>query len=132
MFSCGASHYGLPSETAAEVVNLPQLTRVPGGPAHLVGVFAHRGEVIPVVDLARLIGHEAPESFKRAVLVRHPRGAVALTSTRVLGVVFVPSALQRLGDSGIQACLRGPARTDSGEVVVIDVDALFELLSKAA
>lgn len=132
VFSCGESHYGLPSELAAEVVNLPVLTRVPGAPAHLVGVFAHRGEVVPVVDLARMLGQTEVHDWKRAVLLRHRKGAVALTSSRVQGVVTLPGALERLGDVGAQACLRGPARTASGEVVVIDVEALLEHLGRAA
>lgn len=131
MFACGSSLYAVPADTASEVVNLPTLTRVPGAPAHLLGVFAHRGEVLPVVDLTRLTGHPLEEVFKRAVLVRTPRGAVALTATRVLGVASLEGSFERLGDSGVHQHLRGPARSATGEVAIIDTQTFVEFLSSA-
>lgn len=130
VFACGSSLYAVPAETAAEVVTLPALTRVPGAPMHLVGVFAHRGEVLPVVDLSRLAGKPLEDTFKRAVLVRSTGGAVALTATKVLGVSQLEGAPERLGEKGLQAHLRGPARAPAGEVAVIEPDGFFDFLSR--
>lgn len=121
----------MPSEAASEVVTVPSLTRVPGAPGHLLGVFAHRGEVLPVVDLSRLVGVPVEESFKRAVLVRAPRGVVALTATKVHGVATLQGRLERLGDAGIQLHLRGPATAPAGEVAVIETDGFLEFLGRA-
>lgn len=121
----------MPADTASEVVNVPSLTRVPGAPAHLLGVFAHRGEVLPVVDLTRLTGKPLDGAFKRAVLVRTPRGAVALTATKVLGVSMLEGAFERLGDSGVHQHLRGPARAAAGEVAVIDTQTFVDFLASA-
>ncbi len=131
MFACGSSLYAVPADTASEVVNLPSLTRVPGAPHHLLGVFAHRGEVLPVVDLTRLTGHPLEEAFKRAVLVRTPRGAVALPASRVLGVTNLEGSFERLGDTGVHQHLRGPARAAAGEVAIIDTQTFIEFLSTA-
>lgn len=121
----------MPADTASEVVNVPTLTRVPGSPPHLLGVFAHRGEVLPVVDLTRLTGHPIDEVFKRAVLVRTPRGAVALTATRVLGVSSLEGSFDRLGETGVHQHLRGPARAAVGEVAIIDTQTFVEFLASA-
>lgn len=129
VFACGQSLYGVPSELAAEVVNLPTLTRVPGAPAHLLGVFAHRGEVVAVVDLSQLAGNKVEDAFRRAVLLRTPKGAVALTATRVAGVSALPPAAERLGDGGLQAHLRGPVSAPQGEVAVIEPVGLMDFLS---
>lgn len=131
VFACGSSLYAVPADTASEVVNVPALTRVPGAPTHLLGVFAHRGEVLPVVDLARLVGHSVDEAFKRAVLVRTTRGAVALTASRVLGVITLEGSFERLGDSGVHQHLRGPAKAPSGEVAVIDTQTFVDYLANA-
>lgn len=130
VFACGSSLYAVPSETASEVVNLPALTRVPGAPAHLLGVFAHRGEVLPVVDLSRLVSKPVDEAFKRAVLVRTQKGVVALTATRVLGVATLEGSFERLGDAGVQRHLLGPARAPAGEVAVVDTDTFVEFLAQ--
>jgi purine-binding chemotaxis protein CheW len=131
VFACGSSLYAVPADTASEVVNVPTLTRVPGSPPHLLGVFAHRGEVLPVVDLTRLTGHPIDEVFKRAVLVRTPRGAVALTATRVLGVSSLEGSFDRLGETGVHQHLRGPARAAVGEVAIIDTQTFVEFLASA-
>src|SRR6478672_3410096 len=117
VFSCGTSWFAVPSDRAAEVVTFPELTRVPGAPAHLLGVFAHRGEVIPVVDLALLVGSHS-EVTQRAVLLRLPRGSLALTAQKVAGVSSVTGKMEPLGQSGVRLHLRGPARSQKNEVAV--------------
>jgi purine-binding chemotaxis protein CheW len=130
VFACGASLYAVPAETASEVVNLPALTRVPGAAPHLLGVFAHRGEVLPVIDVSKLVGKPVAEVFKRVVLVRVARGAMAFTATKVIGVSQLAGALPRLGEAGALAFLHGPARAPAGECAVIDPDGLLEFLSR--
>ncbi|MFZ5471343.1 MAG: chemotaxis protein CheW [Myxococcota bacterium] len=129
VFACGPSWYAVPAERAEEVVTFPELTRVPGAPAHLLGVFAHRGEVIPVVDLAALVGGK-PESSSRAVLLRLPRGTMALTASKVAGVSAVSGTFEPLGQTGVQMYLRGPAKAGVNDVAVIEPEGLFELLSQ--
>jgi len=131
VFACGSSLYAVPADTASEVVNVPTLTRVPGSPAHLLGVFAHRGEVLPVVDLTRLTGRPLDEACKRAVLVRTPRGAVALTASRVLGVSSLEGSFERLGEAGVHRHLRGPAHAAVGEVAIIDTQTFVDFLASA-
>ena len=132
VFACGDSLYAVPAERAAEVVSLPALTRVPGAPAHLLGVFAHRGEVIPVIDIGLLLGTRGEATTRRAVLVRVPRGSLALTAGRVAGVSVLTGELTPLGTTGVQAHLRGPAKAPSGDGAVIEPEGMFELLSKGA
>src|SRR4051812_44057840 len=91
-FACAETLYAVPADRAQEVVSLPALTRVPGAPSHLLGVFAHRGEVIPVIDLGALTGAKVEGASKRAVLVRVNRGGLALTATRVAGVSVLQGA----------------------------------------
>jgi purine-binding chemotaxis protein CheW len=131
VFACGAALYAVPADTASEVVSVPSLTRVPGAPSHLLGVFAHRGELLPVIDLARLVGQAAGDGSKRAVLVRTPKGPVALCASRVLGVSALEGALHPLGDVGVRRHLRGPARSPGGEVAVIDTQTFVDFLSTA-
>jgi purine-binding chemotaxis protein CheW len=131
VFACGSSWYAVPAESAAEVVGFPELTHVPGAPAHLLGVFAHRGEVIPVVDMAVLVG-STPEKTQRAVLLRLAKGSLALTANKVAGVATVTGQFDPLGASGVHVHLRGPARAQKNEVAVIDPEGLFEYLSQSA
>ena len=127
---CGESTYAVPAESASEVVSVPALTRVPGAPPHLLGVFAHRGEVIPVVDVGLWLGSGAEPNLKRAVLVRVPRGVFALTASRVAGVAELVGELNPLATAGPRAHLKGPAKALGVEVVAVEPQGMFELLSK--
>ena len=130
VFAVADRLYAVPADTASEVVTVASLTRVPGAPAHLLGVFAHRGEVLPVVDLTRLVGTPMEGAFRRAVLLRTPKGAVALTATKVLGVATLEGSFDPLGESGGQQHLRGPARAPAGEVAVIDTQTFVDFLAQ--
>lgn len=130
VFTCGGSLYAVRAETASEVVNLPTLTRVPGAAPHLLGVFAHRGEVLPVIDLARLVGRPVEETFKRAVLVRVAKGTMAFTAAKVIGVSALEEGLPRLGETGALAFMNGPAKVPAGECAVIDAENLLDFLAR--
>ena len=130
VFACGESLYAVPADRAQEVVSLPALTRVPGAPGHLLGVFAHRGEVIPVIDLAALMGAKTELTLRRAVLIRVARGGLALTATRVAGVSVLSGTFEPLGTGGIHAHLKGPAKAPAGDVAVIDPEGFFDFLAQ--
>jgi len=95
-------------------------------------VFAHRGEVIPVIDLAMLTGAKVDQVSKRAVLVRVARGGLALIATRVAGVSVLTGPFDPLGATGIQAHLSGPATAPAGQVAVIEPEGFFEFLARGA
>jgi len=55
-FKVGGEALSLPAGDVAEIIRLRALTRVPHGPAALLGVSNLRGAVLPVVSLAGLMG----------------------------------------------------------------------------
>jgi purine-binding chemotaxis protein CheW len=50
------ARYAVDMAAVAEVVPVPPVTRLPGGPAWLSGVVNWRGRVLPVLDLRPLVG----------------------------------------------------------------------------
>ena len=52
----GAEHYATELSEVAEVLPLEEHTSVPGASAEIVGVFNLRGEIVPIVDLAAVMG----------------------------------------------------------------------------
>jgi purine-binding chemotaxis protein CheW len=127
LFASGAEWYAIPSDRAAEIVAVESVTRIPGAPPQVLGVFAHRGEVIPIIDL-RLLRTGAAGDASRAVIVRAARGAYALTVTRVFGITPLGGAPERMGDEGLLRHLRGPVRAHDRDVALVDVEGLFEFL----
>lgn len=79
-FRLGADRYALDVHDVLEVLPLPALKRLPEAPAWVAGLYAHRGELLPVLDLNQLaFGHSAPRrTSTRLVLVRYRVEAQAI------------------------------------------------------
>jgi purine-binding chemotaxis protein CheW len=114
-----------------EVVRLGPLTRLPAAPAFLRGVFTHRGEVLPVLDIGQLVGHTAIpiRASTRAALVHCGAWRVAVVSEAVEGLVAIPrSALgpPPAESSGMAEFLSGVAEDRDGAVAILDLPRLVE------
>jgi chemotaxis-related protein WspB len=55
-FQIGSERMALDVRRVKEVVPLVRLQPVSGSPGWLAGIFVYRGQIVPVVDLHRLIG----------------------------------------------------------------------------
>lgn len=55
--------YGVNVSKVREIIRFPKLTELPGTPPFIEGIFDLRGVVIPVVNLAKWMGVEAPEEM---------------------------------------------------------------------
>jgi len=53
--------YGVNVSKVREIIKLPSLTKLPGGPEYIDGIFDLRGVVIPVVNLARWMEITPPQ-----------------------------------------------------------------------
>jgi two-component system, chemotaxis family, chemotaxis protein CheV len=61
--------YGVNVSKVREIIKMPKLTELPGVPEFVEGIFDLRGVVIPVVNLARWMGVEAPENVAQTARV---------------------------------------------------------------
>ena len=103
---------------ALEVVPLPLVTPLPSAPPTVYGLVTLRGEVVAVLDSARLLGRRGGAAT-HAVVVSLPGGRAAITATAapvsaelgdlVPGSGSAHGAWHRLADGGL-ALLVDPAR----------------------
>lgn len=89
--------FAVDSGLIQEVVRIPLITPLPGAPAFLVGVAGHRGDVVPIVDLARLLGRgeTALGSRSRMAMARADGMAVGLLADEVLGLARVQASARQ-------------------------------------
>lgn len=76
----------LPLEHVAETMRALPIEPMPGMPPFLLGVSIIRGAVVPVVNLARLLGATANVQAARYVTLRLGDRQVAFAVERVIGV----------------------------------------------
>jgi purine-binding chemotaxis protein CheW len=105
----GADRYALELAGVHEVVRAPVLTPLPGAPRAALGVMNLRGDVVPVLDTAALLGVGRLAAAPFAVVAAAEAGLAALAAdgepaTVVLdgpaGPAELPAALGRFAVDG--------------------------------
>jgi chemotaxis signal transduction protein len=79
----GDELYAIETAAVREVVASPKLAALPTAPSTLLGVFNLRGEIVPVFDLAALLGLASTEGVPFVAVVDTSLGPAALALTRV-------------------------------------------------
>lgn len=123
----GGSRYAFDAGLVTEVVRVGPLTRLPAAPPFLPGVFAHRGEVLAVLDLARLLGPRpvAMGASTRAAVVRAGPWHLALVADAVEGLSAVSSVEPPPAEGGEAApWLTAVAEDEAGPMGVLDLPGL--------
>src|SRR5437870_8208063 len=104
-FRVGAEPVGLDIRRVREVVPRVCLQPVSGAPGWLAGVFVYRGQVVPVIDLYRLVGGPEcpPHLSSRIILVPYhgPEGGeqlVGLLASQVADIREVAAGARPLAN----------------------------------
>jgi purine-binding chemotaxis protein CheW len=123
--------YAFEAPLVTEVVRLGPLTRLPAAPPFLPGVFTHRGEVLPVLDIGQLVGQGTItiRPSTRAAVVHCGPWKVAVISDGLEGLVVIPRRQLEpppAESSGMAEFLSGVARDRLGTIAVLDLPRLVE------
>ena len=146
VFSLAGRAFALPAGRVRECLPLPHLWRREGTPAHVAGFFALGGVVLPVMDLALLLGLRTPEpaglgdevgnpgagaglaSFEAGGLYRHllRLDDLALLVDRVTMLADrAPGPRDPHPDDWQNACVMGWTRIDDEPVALLDADRIL-------
>ena len=125
------ARYAFAAGLATEVIRLGPLTRLPGAPSFLPGIFQHRGEVLPILDVAQLLG-EPPTplaSGARAALVQSGPYRLALVTEAVEGMAQIADELLEeapQGSGGILEFVDKVGRDPQGPIAILDLARLID------
>jgi purine-binding chemotaxis protein CheW len=116
-FEVGGLALAVASDASREVIRAGPLTPLPRVPAFVLGVCAHRGEVLPVLDLLRLLGRGEVKPQARSRLVVGTAGAytAALLVDAVVG-------LHRIALEEIQPAPAGTASATDALIGIVERD----------
>jgi chemotaxis signal transduction protein len=122
----GGESYAVAVEHVIEVAELGELTPVPGAHGSILGVRNLRGEVLPVFDLASVLGITG-DSLPRCLLVtEHGSVRAGFAIDEVTDVGAVPPAAEETQSN----LLAGAALDESGLVGLVDIERLFAELAR--
>lgn len=77
----GADAYALPVDWVRQVVAAPPVTPLVTAPSMVLGLFNLRGEIVPLLDTAALLGVGSVDAVAFAVVVNTPQGPAGLATT---------------------------------------------------
>ena len=130
----GTDSYALRLTEMDGVHRAPQLTPLPGAPALLLGIAAVRGRVVPVFDLASLLGYGRGEAQPPAIVLCRSERSVGL-ALGAIGRHFrvPPTEVQSRGsrDSG-RAHVHAFVRTGDAVRPVVDIGSVLEAIRSRA
>jgi purine-binding chemotaxis protein CheW len=73
--------YALPMDWAREVVAAPALTHLVTAPPLVLGLFNLRGQIVPLLDTAALLGMGTVATTAFAVVINCPQGPIGLAAS---------------------------------------------------
>lgn len=78
-FALGEESFGISLELVEEIIELPSITKVPDAPGYVMGVICLRDQVLPLLDIFRLLDvQDAQGSSNRDMVILLTLGAVKL------------------------------------------------------
>jgi chemotaxis signal transduction protein len=114
--------YALRVEDVLEVADFAGVTPVPGAAAEVLGVRNLRGAVLPVVDLATVLGLPRMGAPAHLVVAEQGGRTAGLTVDSVTGVESLPDAAEQAES----AHLSGAAVVDGALVGVLDLASVLD------
>jgi purine-binding chemotaxis protein CheW len=117
VFSLGRERYAVPLKVLAEVVPFQNCVPIPGAPPYFQGVINLRGELRPVIDLARIISGTSSADSGAVLILRRP-AALKVDSVDELREIGAGEIAPSVHGQFVQAVA-------SGTLALLDVEAIL-------
>jgi purine-binding chemotaxis protein CheW len=117
----GAEQYALDLEHVLEVVELGEVTPVPGSGATLLGLRNLRGEILPALDLSAMLGVAGGSAQRSLVVVAEGDRRAGLAVDEAIDLSQLPEASAAVDSS----LIRGGVLVEGALVGVVDVSAVL-------
>ena len=119
----GGEDYALPVECVRSVEPAEHVTPVLGAPPAVLGVRSLHGQLLPVLDLAALLGVER-RTPRRILVLSHDERSVGFAVEDVLDVAALPQGDEEPASPHLSATVL----VDGTLIGVIDVEAVLATL----
>jgi purine-binding chemotaxis protein CheW len=136
-FVCGSEEYSLELATVLELIRPRRLTELPRSPDFLLGIVSLRGQIVPVVDLARRLNLKPSDdtSQQRVIVCSAADERIGLLVDRVVQVVRVkPEQVESaplLADSPSKDFISGIGRVQGKMLVLLNPERILDVEPQA-
>lgn len=134
-FTLDKEQYAVDVAKVREVLEVPDLTKIPRMPSYMIGVINIRGHVVPVIDLRTKFGMERIEHTVRTSIVVTEIASqgelitIGCLADSVQEVVDITSDQiedpPRIGTTVDTDFIAGVGKKDDRFIIILDVDRVF-------
>ena len=130
LFELNEIVFAVPGRFTRQVHTLDTITQVPRAPEDLLGLFAVRGQIYPLVRIERTLGLKVNDTEpKLAIQVQLEGKNMAFVIDSVLGFNPLPVQLESVLDGRFAALTSGQVSVAGRVVNVLDVAKLVQSLA---
>lgn len=128
-FIMNNNEYTIPILKVQEIINMPQLTKMPQAPYYIEGITNLRGRVIPIVNLKKLVGLNSSDSIgEKVIVVTSGRITFGVLVDGITGVVNIEESeiepTENIMKSHIEQ-ISGVAKVDDRLITILDTKKLI-------
>ncbi len=131
IFELDGEDYGVPVDLMVEIVRDVSTFNIPGSPEYVIGATDLRSEVIPIIDLKKIIGvSKTEDEVDEVLLVKIEDEKLALTVDKLKDIasstedkLIDPSSITNLNDKMLKWIIR---LEDGRTVRVLDIEELVD------
>lgn len=127
IFTVASSEYALPASLVKQLDSYQGATRVPGSAPHVAGIIQVRGQVVPVIELRRLFGHDSvePTLDTRVIVTERNERKVGLIVDKSREVLRIDAAAVQappvIAEAGSHGLLSGVVQLGPRLIMLIDL-----------
>jgi purine-binding chemotaxis protein CheW len=125
-FRLGDESFALPVAQVLEVADLGALAPVPGAPPSVLGVRNLRGQVLPVIDLATVLGTARAQEAEKLVITEEAGRRAGFAIDEVTDVAELQGPVHET-DSPY---LSGSALVEGDLIGIVDVERVFAAVER--
>jgi len=131
LFRLGTELYGLPVTSVQEVVEPDAIFPIPSAPDLFVGAINCHGTVVPVIDLAQLLGFEGEKRDARLVVVDAALARIGLAVSHLEQIVE-PDNEESVGQNHATdaVCVAEIVEHQGRMIHLLDLPAVFDRLER--
>ena len=127
--------FGVDILRSKEVFPLPMITPVPNTRDYLLGVFNHRGEIYPLIDISPILGIELKkiQESDMVIVLEGGEGSVGVVTDRIHGVQLIPGGSIKSARGSIPKTMMeyvsGMISDRAADIYMLNVDRLLTILN---
>jgi len=122
--------WGIDLKYVREVVRVKQYTIVPTTTEYVLGVFNLRGQIVPLLDISKILNVKR-ESSETAIILNYNEEAVGFSVDNVVGVISVSDNEMLPPPTEAGDYVKGVLRRDGELISILDTERVLETIEQA-